>query len=84
MTPTEEELKDKEEPTFELVAVNYLGRLDVTFSQNMIIPHNKTNIDSSVFELEVLLDPTNDIDNDMSKVAFNWTVESYSQRSMTI
>ena len=43
-----------------------------------------TEIDESVLELEVVLDETNDVDDDMSKVAFSWIVESYGAETMTI
>lgn len=79
-----EELEGKEEPTFKLESITFMGLLDVSFSQKMILPGNLTEIDDSVFELEVLLDLTNDIEDDKSKVAFTWSVQSYGQSGMQI
>lgn len=59
--PSQEELVGKEQPTFELKELSYMGLLEVSFSQQMILQSNLTEIDDSVFELEVLLDPSNDI-----------------------
>ena len=78
------ELEGKEEPIFELKALSYMGLLEVSFSQQMILPGNLTEIDDSVFELELLLDDQNDIDDDMSKVAFSWSVVSYGANGMQI
>ena len=50
----------------------------------MILPSNLTEIDNSVFELEVLLDESNDIEDDLSKVAFTWSLESYDASGMQI
>ena len=50
----------------------------------MILPSNLTEIDNSVFELEVLLDDSNDIEDDLSKVAFTWSLESYDASGMQI
>ena len=64
--------------------LSYMGLLEVSFSQQMILPGNLTEIDDSVFELELLLDDQNDIDDDMSKVAFSWSVVSYGANGMQI
>ena len=61
-----------------------MGLLEVSFSQQMILPGNLTEIDDSVFELELLLDDQNDIDDDISKVAFTWSVVSYGANGMQI
>ena len=61
-----------------------MGLLEVSFSQQMILPDNLTEIDDSVFELELLLDDQNDIDDDISKVAFTWSVVSYGANGMQI
>ena len=48
----------------------------------MIPPWNLTEIDDSVFELAVVLDESNDIADDLSKVAFTWSVVSYEKTNM--
>lgn len=82
--PSEEELEGKEEPFFKLKSMTYMGLLEVSFSQKMIKPFNTTEIDNSVLELSVVLHDSNDIEDDLSKVAFSWSVESYGEETMTV
>ena len=79
-----EDLDGKEIPTFTLKEFSFVGLLEVSFSQQMIPPWNLTEIDDSVFELAVVLDESNDIADDLSKVAFTWSVVSYEKTNMNL
>ena len=85
-TDTDEsnEFDQKSAPSFYLDRVNYMGRLEVSFDQRMERPQNITDIsEKEALFLRLAVDESNYVE-ELSDLAFTWSVESYQETGMII
>ena len=70
-----------EAPTMQIESISNVGKVEISFSQEMNIISNLTNINSTNLHLEL---KQVDLDNDFSMLNFTWNVTSFSSNKMTI
>jgi len=81
--------KEKEKPVFKIESLDYLGLMQVSFSQNMHVVEDLTSFSITNIGLEVLHSESSEQDEsdenyDASKFDFEWVVTEFTNKSMTI
>ena len=74
---------ERVKPSFKLEELNYLGQLDIKFTQEMVIPNNITEINSDILMIKLVADESNIVDNEKD-LDFKWYITSFTKDSMSI